>query len=113
MKVLDPRERIGEGGLPDNAPRGEPMAEENTPRVFSSRDSAIAMKALLIVGFLSRELLSRDTARSAQYISRLPIARNARYRANHIRAIETTNLRVICAIALSRAGEWSGVCRRL
>ena len=62
MKVLDPRERIGEGGLPDNAPRGEPMVEVNTRRVYSSRDSAIAMKALLIAGFLSRERLSRDTA---------------------------------------------------
>ena len=39
VKVLDPRERIGEGGLPGNAPRGEPMAEENTRRVFSSRNS--------------------------------------------------------------------------
>ena len=66
VKVLDPRERIGEGRLPDNAPRGEPMAEGNTRRVYSTRDSAIDMKVLLIAEFLSRELLSRNSARCAQ-----------------------------------------------
>jgi DNA-directed RNA polymerase specialized sigma subunit len=63
------------------------------------------MKVLLIAEFLSRDHLSRNTARYAQSNLRLPIARNARQRANRIRAIENDDLQVICCIALSRAGE--------